>query len=165
MRKPPAIAPMVARQASNTATNPGMDALRRRGLLIFRQRAETYATTKPMLSAGKPDCFWVPTTVESGGIAAACSPGGSWPGRSFRSPNSSDQDVASPYRPLAAPETQDVSINGLGAMRNVRSESKTEVAALQRDVCFSPDSRHSDDHLRCRLCANSRRPASRSDSI
>ena len=73
--------------------------------LIFRQRAETYATTKPILSAGRPDCFWVRTTVESGGIAAACSPGGSWPGRSIRSPNSSDQDVASPYCPLAASET------------------------------------------------------------
>jgi hypothetical protein len=36
--------------------------------------------------------------MASGGIAAACSQGESWPGRSFRSPNSSDQDVGnSPY--------------------------------------------------------------------
>jgi hypothetical protein len=53
----------------------------------------------------------VPTTVEPGGIAAACMPRGSWPGRKFRSPNSSDRDVASPYRPLAASDTQDSSLN------------------------------------------------------
>ena len=71
--------------------------------LLFRQRAETYTTTKPMLSARTPDCFWVGTTLAPGGIAAACSPEGSWPGRRrFRSPNSSEPDVASPYRPLAA---------------------------------------------------------------
>ena len=55
--------------------------------LMFRQRAETYAITKPTLSARTPDCFWVRPTVESGSIAAACSPGGSWPGRSVRSPS------------------------------------------------------------------------------
>lgn len=75
--------------------------------LLFRQRAETYTTTKPMLSARTPCCFWVGIALVPGGIAAACSPGGSWLGRSFRSPNSSGQDVASPYRPLTAPETWD----------------------------------------------------------
>ena len=108
-RKSPTIATMVAKQVSSTATNPGMDA-RRQGDIrpLCRQRAETYTTTKPMLSARTPDCFWVGTTLAPGGIAAACSPEGSWPGRRFRSPNSSDQDVvASPHHPRAAPETWD----------------------------------------------------------
>src|ERR1700704_1643428 len=85
---------MAAKQASNTATNPGMDAPQR--VIFFRQRAETYATSKPILSAGTTDCFWLGETLKSGGIAAACTPRGSWPGRRFRSPNSSDQYVASP---------------------------------------------------------------------
>ena len=33
------------------------------GDFIFRQRAETYATTKPTRSAGKPECFWPGDTV------------------------------------------------------------------------------------------------------
>ncbi len=102
-RKSPTIATMVAKQVSSTATNPGMDARCRAGFrLLFRQRAETCTTTKPMLSARTPDCFWVGITLASGGIAAACWPGGSWPGRRFRSPNSSDQDVASSYRQLTS---------------------------------------------------------------
>jgi hypothetical protein len=88
---------MVAKQVSSTATNPGMDAPRRGLNLVSRQRAETYATTKPTMSAGTPDCFWAGETMMSGGIAAACSPGGSWPGRSIRSPNSSDQDVGNSH--------------------------------------------------------------------
>jgi hypothetical protein len=90
---------MVAKQASSTATSPGMDVPRRRAILLSRQRAETYATTKPTKSAGRPDFFWPGETMKSGGIAAACTPRGSFPGRRFRSPNSSDQDVDnSPYR-------------------------------------------------------------------
>jgi len=101
-RKSPTIATMVAKQVSSTAANPGMDA-RRQGDIrpLCRQRAETYTTTRPMLSARTPECFWVRTSVESGGIAAAYMPVGSWPGRSFRSPNSSDQDVASSRSQLA----------------------------------------------------------------
>src|SRR5258708_8647669 len=74
-----------------------MDAPRGRLNLVSRQRAETHATTKPTMSAGTPDCFWAGETMMSGGIAAACSPGGSWPGRSIRSPNSSDQDVGNSH--------------------------------------------------------------------
>jgi hypothetical protein len=94
LREPPAVAPMVAQRASNTATNPGMDAPRR--VTLFRQRAETDATTKPTWSAWTADGFWPGDPLKCGGIAAACTPRGSWPGRGFRSPNSSDQHVASP---------------------------------------------------------------------
>jgi len=82
LRKPPAVAPMVAQQVSSTATNPGMDAPCRELSLVSRQRAETYATTKPTMSAGTPPCLWAGDKMMLGGIAAACSPGGSWPGRS-----------------------------------------------------------------------------------
>ena len=37
--------------------------------------------------------------MKSGGIAAACTPRASFPGRSFRSPNSSDQDVGNSPHP------------------------------------------------------------------
>ena len=59
-----------------------MDAPCRGLILVSRQRAETYATTKPTMSARTPPCFWAGETMMLGGIAAACSPGGSWPGRS-----------------------------------------------------------------------------------
>jgi hypothetical protein len=99
LRKPPAIAPTVVKQASNTATNPGTDAPRRPGILPYRQHAETGATSKPTRSAGRPECFWPGDNTKSGGIAAACTLLASFPGRSSnRSPNSSDQDVARPYR-------------------------------------------------------------------
>ena len=92
-REPAAIAPMVAKQVSSTATNPGMAAPGRGLNLVSRIRAETSATTKPTMNARTPLSFWVGETVTPGGIAAACSQGGSWPGRRFRSPNSGDQDI------------------------------------------------------------------------
>ncbi len=89
---------MVVNRVSSTATNHGMAAPGRGLNLASRQRAETYATTKPILNARTPLSFWVGETVRPGGIAAACSQGGSWPGRSFGSPNSSEQDIGnSPY--------------------------------------------------------------------
>ena len=44
------------------------------GILPYRQRAETDATTKPTRSAGRPECFWPGDNGRSGGIAAACTP-------------------------------------------------------------------------------------------
>jgi hypothetical protein len=81
-REPAAVAPMVAYQVSSTATNPGMAAPFRGLNLVSRQHAETYATTKPIMNARTLLSFWVGETVTPGGIAAACSQGGSWPGRS-----------------------------------------------------------------------------------
>ena len=75
LREPAATAPTVAKQASNTATNPGMDAPGR-GHFTFRQHAETYATSRPTRSAGRPDCSWPGDNMKSGGIAAACYAGG-----------------------------------------------------------------------------------------
>ena len=83
---------MAANRASSTATNPGMAAPGRGLNLASRTRAETYATTKPTSNARTPLSSWVGETLRPGGIAAACSQGGSWPGRRFRSPKSSDQD-------------------------------------------------------------------------
>jgi hypothetical protein len=80
---------------AGTAINRGTDAPCHQGILRYRQRAETRATTKPTRSAGRPECFWPGDSMRSGGIAAACTPRASFPGRSFRSPNSSDQDAAS----------------------------------------------------------------------
>jgi hypothetical protein len=97
LRRPPAIAPTVAKQASNTAINRGTDAPYPQAILLYRQRAETGATTKPTRSAGRPECFWPGDNMKSGGIAAACTPRASFPGRSFRSPKSNDQDVADAF--------------------------------------------------------------------
>jgi hypothetical protein len=98
LSEPAAIAPMVARQVSSTATNPGMDAPGQKPILNFRQRVERYATSRPTRSAGRTDCSWVRDTTKSGGIAAACPLEESCPGRRFRSPKSGNQDVASSYR-------------------------------------------------------------------
>ena len=87
LREPAAIAPMVARQASSTATNPGMDAPR--PVTFSRPRAETCATSKPTKSARNTDCLLAGTALPSGGIAAA------WPPAiNSRSPSSSEQDVS-----------------------------------------------------------------------
>jgi len=75
------------------------------GIIISRQRAQTRLPTKPTWSARIPNGSWAGDKEKPGGIAAVCTPRGGWPGRRLRSPNSSDQDVASPYRPPAAPET------------------------------------------------------------
>jgi hypothetical protein len=99
LSEPAAIAPMVARQVSSTATNPGMDAPGQKLILNFRRHVETYATSRPTRSAGRMDCSWVPDTTKSGGIAAACSLAASCPGRRFRSPKSGNQDVASSLPP------------------------------------------------------------------
>ena len=50
------------------------------GILPYRQRAETDATTKPTRSAGRPECFWPGDNMKSGGIAAACTPRASFRG-------------------------------------------------------------------------------------
>ena len=64
---------------------------------VFHRRAETCATSKPMRSALKTDCCWATDPVNNGRIAPA-----SPPGRSFRLPNSSHQDVRAVHkRPLA----------------------------------------------------------------
>ena len=119
LSEPAAIAPMVARQASSTATNPGMDAPR--PVTFSRRRAETCATSKPTVSARNTDYLLAGTALPSGDIAPACSQGASWPGRSFRSPNSSDQDIGdSPCRPQCA-ETHDTSKPTLSAPRPIIS--------------------------------------------
>src|SRR4051794_30904390 len=84
---------MVARQASNTATSRGMDAPCR--ATLFRQPAETDATSKPISSAWSTDCFWPGDWSKPAGIAAACRPEASCPERNIRSPNSSDRDAGS----------------------------------------------------------------------
>jgi hypothetical protein len=95
---------MVANRASSTATNPGMDAPRQ--VTFSQPRAEMCATSKPTRSAGRTDCSWPGETRKSGGTAAACTPEGSFPGRRFSSPSSSDRDVASPYRRQRPPRSQ-----------------------------------------------------------
>jgi hypothetical protein len=86
LRKPPAIALMVAKRASSPATPPGLDVTRL--VEFFHRRAETCATSKPMRSALKTDCCLATDPVNNGRTAPV-----SPPGRSFRSLNSSDQDV------------------------------------------------------------------------
>jgi hypothetical protein len=105
LRRPPATAPTVARPASNTAINPGMDALHHQGISRYRQRVETDATSKPTRSAGKPGCSWPGDNMKSGGSAAACTRAASFPGRSSKSPKSIDQDAASSYRWRASLES------------------------------------------------------------
>ena len=53
-------------------------------------------TINPTWIALKPRCSWEKTETRPTGFAAACRPA-----TGLKSPNSSDQDVASPYRPLA----------------------------------------------------------------
>jgi hypothetical protein len=89
-REPPAVATVVAQQASNAATRPGLDVANRRGISRFsRQRAQTHSPTRTSWIAGKPKCFLAGTEIEPGGIATACRLAGN-----FGSPKSSDAGSA-----------------------------------------------------------------------
>src|SRR4030081_3926568 len=91
--------------------------------------------------------------MKPGGIAAACSPGGSWPGRSIKSPNSSDQDVGnSPYRPLAV-----LSDDRFGSFATVPSRQQTRSCPLcpESGSEFSAlDSRRRTRNLEVPRCAH-----------
>ena len=82
-RERPAVATMVANQASNAARTPGLDAANRRGITQFsRQRAKTHSPTGTTRNAWKPKCSWAGTDNDPGGIAPAC-----WLGGNFGSPH------------------------------------------------------------------------------
>lgn len=86
---------MVARQVSDPATNPGLDASRP-AVLSYRQHAETQPASKPTRSARRSECSWAGDQLMCRGIAAACTLAANFPGRSTNSsPN--DPDVARGY--------------------------------------------------------------------
>ena len=86
--------------------------------------------TRLFLGGNNRGVWWYCSSLLAGGKLA---------GEKLRSPNSTDQDVASPYRPLAAPETQDSMLQSmdLGAMRDVRSGSKAALTASKRHFCLA----------------------------
>jgi hypothetical protein len=91
-RKSPAIATVVANPASGTAMPLGSGVASRRvdkHMETSRQRAETTSPTNLTRIASRPKCSWAITEIEPTGFVAACPPPGS-----FKSPNSSDQDIS-----------------------------------------------------------------------
>ena len=82
-RERPAVATMVASQASDAARTLGLDAANRRGITQFsQQRAKTHSPTGTTRNAWKPKCSWAGTDNDPGGIAPAC-----WLGGNFGSPH------------------------------------------------------------------------------
>ena len=63
------------------------------GADIFSATCRNVRNFKTYAECTEHGLFLAGTAMASGGIAAACSPEESWPGRSFRSPNSSDQRI------------------------------------------------------------------------
>jgi len=83
LRARPAVATMVANQASNAARILGLDAANRRAITQFsRQPAKTHSLTGTTRNAWKPKCSWAGTDNDPGGIAPAC-----WLGGNFGSPH------------------------------------------------------------------------------
>src|SRR5437764_13180195 len=81
-RERPAVATMVANQASDTARILGSDAANLRDTSRFsRQPAKTHSLTGTTCNALKPNCSWAGTDNDPGGIATAC-----WLGENFGSP-------------------------------------------------------------------------------
>src|SRR5262249_51725521 len=81
-RDRPAVATMVANQASDAARTPGLDAANRRGInQSFRQTAKKRSLTGATCNGSKPKCSWAGTGNDPGGIAPAC-----WLGGNFGSP-------------------------------------------------------------------------------
>jgi hypothetical protein len=82
-RERPAVATMVANQASDTARTPGSDAANRLGGTRFsRQPAKTRSPTRTTCNAWKPKCLQAGNANEPGGDAPAC-----WPGANSGSPH------------------------------------------------------------------------------
>ena len=89
-RNPPAVATVVAKRASKPATPPGLGvAFRGDGIQLSRQRVQTHSPTKATRIAWTPKCSWAGRNIKPGGIVTAWPPAGS-----FRSQNSSDQDIS-----------------------------------------------------------------------
>jgi len=75
----PAVATRVAKQASNAARTPGLDAANRPDTTQFsRQPAKTHSLTGTTHNAWKPRCSWAGTETDPGGIATACLMGGNF---------------------------------------------------------------------------------------
>ncbi len=136
-REPAAIAPMVATRVSSTATNPGMAAPCRGLNLASRIPAETYATTKPTMNARTPLSFWVGETPTPGGIAAACSQGGSWPGRSSSKCGRCAIDPKAIGTSAIAVEACFTSTNGHSQVARHRRESKQIAQAHRGSIADS----------------------------
>ena len=82
-RARPAVATMVANQASDAARTLGLDAANRRDITQFSQQpAKTHSPTGTTRNAWKPKCSWAGTNNDPGGIAPAC-----WLGGNFGSPH------------------------------------------------------------------------------
>jgi hypothetical protein len=76
-REKPAVATMVANQASDAARTLGLDAANRRDITQFSQQpAKTHSLTGTTCNARKPKCSWAGTDNDPGGIAPACWLGG-----------------------------------------------------------------------------------------
>src|SRR3979409_1066558 len=93
---------MVAKQVSSTATKPWNGCSTTGGEFNFSATCRNVGNYKTYFECKDARMFLGARNSEAWWYCSSLLAGGSWPGRSIRSPNSSDQDVGnSPYRPLA----------------------------------------------------------------